>query len=425
MHKKYSLLVIAVALLAIVSVFVATNKTQAAGPPYALHGWAWSDNIGWVSFNSADTGIGSSYVVQASATGDLTGYAWSDSIGWIKFGGLSGYPGSGTVAHLDIATGNVTGWIRACAGTAAGDCSSMTSRTDGWDGWIELSGTNHPTGVTAGTAGVTFNGTNFVGYAWGSDVVGWLQFTPSLSLGGSVPVSCDSNCGIVAVTPVTISSCVPSPSGTLTGSSPWTVNWNPQASGGSPTVPGVYTFSPNPVVSYTTANAGPQSMIFTANDGNGHTSTAVTCGGVTVPTVSTPPATAPGITVKTRDASDPTSVLSSVTTISPGSPFAVSWTVPHVIGLTANCSATTISPATTFDGGWNAASWNSSIATGISAGTDTPTPTTVNTTSIVVPTSGSNTYLLKLSCSYSDGVSAPTTKTSTAILKISSSYRHE
>src|SRR3989344_410792 len=67
----------------------------------------------------------------------VTGYAWSDNIGWIKFDGLSSYPapGSDWVAKANTSTGVFTGWARACAGTVPpGDCSSMASRTDGWDG---------------------------------------------------------------------------------------------------------------------------------------------------------------------------------------------------------------------------------------------------------------------------------------------------
>ena len=112
-----------------------------------------------------------------NTTGELSGYAWSDSIGWIKFGGLSSFPtGSGTTpqnAQLN-SSNKLIGWARACAGTINGDCSTMDSRNDGWDGWISL------TGISADGQypyGVSLNGTDFSGYAWGSDVVGWIDFT--------------------------------------------------------------------------------------------------------------------------------------------------------------------------------------------------------------------------------------------------------
>ena len=105
----------------------------------------------------------------------ITGYAWSDNIGWIKFGGLSGFPGGGSNAAVNAAGTEVTGWARACGGTLSGNCSSMTNHTDGWDGWISLNCAN--TG-TCGTANYKVDvGLGVLsGYAWGGDVVGWVQF---------------------------------------------------------------------------------------------------------------------------------------------------------------------------------------------------------------------------------------------------------
>jgi hypothetical protein len=110
--------------------------------------------------------------VTANADGTLTGYAWSENIGWIKFGGLSSFPsGSGTTAANAAFSGmSLTGWARACAGTAAGDCSSMTDRTDGWDGWIALSGTNY---------GPTLASGHITGYSWGDVNVGWISWDGS------------------------------------------------------------------------------------------------------------------------------------------------------------------------------------------------------------------------------------------------------
>ena len=57
--------------------------------------------------------------------------------------------------------------------------STSGTINSGWDGWIELSGANHATGDTTGNGGVTLNtSTNqFSGYAWGSDVVGWVDMS--------------------------------------------------------------------------------------------------------------------------------------------------------------------------------------------------------------------------------------------------------
>jgi len=167
--------------------FILIPKSQATAGQ-KVYGWAWSENIGWISLNSCtDPSISSScsgadYGVTYDTSGVLSGYAWSPNIGWIKFGGLSDFPvltgSSNTNAFMlmtGVDTGQFYGWARACAGTINGDCSSMTSRTDGWDGWISLDskGTNPYT--------IKFNPNSGVAippaFAWGSSVVGWIDFS--------------------------------------------------------------------------------------------------------------------------------------------------------------------------------------------------------------------------------------------------------
>jgi hypothetical protein len=179
------------------------NPTPAVGPqPGSIKGWAWSSNIGWIKLDG----------INVDASGNLSGYAWSSNIGWIKFGGLSNYPtggAAGAPAKIDMASGKVTGWSRFCAGTANGDCSSMTSRTDGWDGWVELSGANHPTNASgdagsAITSGVKMDAKtgHITGMAWGGEVVGWLNFNAILGVGATTttppcngqPVNPDGSC---------------------------------------------------------------------------------------------------------------------------------------------------------------------------------------------------------------------------------------
>ncbi len=136
----------------------------------AITGWLWSDTIGWISMNCSDTSScgTSNYSVAINTDGTLTGYAWSDNVGWVRFGGLSSFPtGDGTTAANAslIGSGTLTGWARACAGTVGGDCSSMTSRSDGWDGWIALSDSGY---------GPTLSGGHITGYSWGSTNSGWI-----------------------------------------------------------------------------------------------------------------------------------------------------------------------------------------------------------------------------------------------------------
>ena len=131
-----------------------------------VDGWAWSENIGWISFGNCS----SIYGVNIEDDGTMSGYAWSENIGWISFNSteLSGCPSGVCKAIVNLDTGEVSGWARACAGTVNGDCTGAT-RTDGWDGWIKLDGVsvNKTTG-------------DFSGWAWGGDVVGWIHFADAL-----------------------------------------------------------------------------------------------------------------------------------------------------------------------------------------------------------------------------------------------------
>lgn len=167
---KISFLLFAVVLTC--SIFIKSiDKVEAQTITVSLSGFAWSSNIGWINLDSvkADT-----------STGDLSGYGWSSNIGWVSFNAAdnSGCPSGSCAPKVDKNTGKFSGFIRACAGTVAGNCQGA-SRTDGWDGWIELSGSNHTSPDASGNGGVTYDNVNknVVGYAWGSDVVGWIDFT--------------------------------------------------------------------------------------------------------------------------------------------------------------------------------------------------------------------------------------------------------
>ena len=161
-----------------------------AGTEHNMSGWAWSSNIGWISFNCTNelNGCGSvDYGVNKNDDGTLTGYAWSSNIGWIQFGCppgatcLSGFPtGSGTQSmDAKVNGNNLQGWARAL------------SQGQGWDGWISLSGSSG-----SGSYGVdNHDGIHFTGYAWGGDVVGWIQFDASNGVQLSGDVSWDIRSG--------------------------------------------------------------------------------------------------------------------------------------------------------------------------------------------------------------------------------------
>lgn len=138
------------------SLFQKTKIQAAVAGVDELSGWAWSSNIGWVSFNCSDQNVcnGSDYKVKVDlATGNLSGYAWSSNIGWIDFGPSGPYPSAGpnysAKIDLSIVTGVTSGWIKAAQS----------------DGWIKITDAN-----------MNSEWTKLTGWAWGDLVVGWLNF---------------------------------------------------------------------------------------------------------------------------------------------------------------------------------------------------------------------------------------------------------
>jgi len=217
MKKHLSLFTLSIAISTIVVVLFGgqfAGRAHAQSTSASMSGWTWSSNIGWGSASSTqlNAGGGGPYGLTVDGSGNITGYIWSSNIGWIQFGGLSSFPSNGTPsqnANVNLTTGAVTGWARACGGTVSGNCSSMTSRTDGWDGWIELSGANHE----SGSGGVALNpSTNvFSGYAWGSDVVGWVDMS-------GIVLCSSGTCGIPVTTNTLNVYTAGSGSGTVAGS---------------------------------------------------------------------------------------------------------------------------------------------------------------------------------------------------------------
>lgn len=158
-----------------------------AGSGDNLSGWAWVDpetilpldpqgqnlDIGWISFNSTNQGGGINYGVNVASDGLMSGYAWSgggdnpgDFLGWLSFkqSDLTECPLGTCEAKLDRATGEVSGWAK-----------FLAADNRGWDGWVKLRGTAQ----NASPYGVSVSGCDWDGYAWGSDVVGWIHFKGS------------------------------------------------------------------------------------------------------------------------------------------------------------------------------------------------------------------------------------------------------
>lgn len=164
--RKYSTLVIICGILAAVAVALPETRRVEATASGALQGYAWSDTIGWISLS------GSNYGLTIDTGGTVSGYAWSDNIGWISANQseLTGCPSNPCRAKFNGSS--LTGWMKALAGG--------TSYSGGWDGWISLSGSNYGVSESNGTIS---------GYAWGSDVVGWLDFSAATPFGPSATLS--------------------------------------------------------------------------------------------------------------------------------------------------------------------------------------------------------------------------------------------
>ena len=186
-----------------------TLVTQ-AGSEHNVSGWAWSANIGWVSFNctnkqlcsitnqycavdsdcpvsetcSRDTCSTVNYGVNIdTATGNFSGYAWSSNIGWISFQETNppdSYAFNANCSSTCNASNNCTACYKIADQKAYGWAKILTLGDNGWlkmnDSWAN---------------GVTINPTSseFRGFAWNGNSdgsgIGWLSFSCN-----DVPKSC-------------------------------------------------------------------------------------------------------------------------------------------------------------------------------------------------------------------------------------------
>ena len=202
-----------------------TTNTMAAGTTeYAcshnsshkcvdLKGYIWgADNtpfggVGWINMNNTSNGSNTSSGVDYKVSydrndGTLHGYAYSENYGYIKFGdfteGSGKYPVSATCksstntdancnAQIVSVNGSykMVGYARFCFVYKSGCSGTLRSTTElgGYDGWIGFSGTNFS--VTYGTTSNLFSG-----YAWSGgnsdksnknygEGSGWIKMNPN------------------------------------------------------------------------------------------------------------------------------------------------------------------------------------------------------------------------------------------------------
>ena len=145
--------------------FRKTEKIE-AGSGDNVSDWAWSENIGWISFNCSNPELPeprctNNYGVNIdSSTGIFSGYAWSEHIGWISFNSadLVGCPTAPCEAKVNLSNGQVSGWAKVLS-------------VGGGEGWIRLR-KDPDYGVWIDTSA---NPDEFRDWAWSSDF-GWISF---------------------------------------------------------------------------------------------------------------------------------------------------------------------------------------------------------------------------------------------------------
>ncbi len=176
MKKSFLISIVALVLLIAFYVFNKNPEVSKAGSSDNVSGWAWSENIGWISFNCTNEGScgQSNYGVNIDlTTGLFSGYAWSSNIGWISFNtaDLAGCPSGACEARIPSGlTGgtfpkSVTGWAKV-----------LSNNT-----WMSLRGTNPNYGVQleSNSSGTLTTSNNFSGWSWEPEVIGWTSWSGS------------------------------------------------------------------------------------------------------------------------------------------------------------------------------------------------------------------------------------------------------
>ncbi len=157
-----------------VLVFLFVRNKVWAAPTDDMYGWAWSDKIGWTSFNCTNLATcppaGVNYGVDFSAVGAITGWAWSENIGWICFGSTCGGvapDGQPTAASVNLTTGEMRGW---------GQIVNLGNR-----GWVSFSCVDLGTcGVSNYRVTVNFATGIVSGWSWNGNTdgtgIGWMDW---------------------------------------------------------------------------------------------------------------------------------------------------------------------------------------------------------------------------------------------------------
>jgi len=224
-HFKPKSLTIHISLIFVIAVFIIgdliylnskNNNITLAGSGENVTGFAWSENIGWISFNSSDCDTDNNGYIDTDAmvpgcggdntttptynygvnvayqtSGNFSGYAWSSNVGWISFQEGSAPPDNYAFSSncdvptsCDDATDNCTACYNSTTGYVYGWAKILSL---GDDGWIKMRDDN----ITAWNGkgvNVSFTTNDFSGWAWNSN---------GICVGGSNDLSdcsSDTNC---------------------------------------------------------------------------------------------------------------------------------------------------------------------------------------------------------------------------------------
>jgi len=173
---------------------VYTAGSGIMGPGANVFGYGWSSNIGWVSFNCVNDNSCAvvNYGVNADpVTGNFSGYAWSPYIGWVSYRESSAPPDNYAFNANCPSLCNGTNACTACYNVSSQKVYGWAKiRALGDNGWLKMSDDSYPGWNGKGVA-IDITTNDFHGWAWNGNSdpkvgIGWLSYNCI-----DVPTSCN------------------------------------------------------------------------------------------------------------------------------------------------------------------------------------------------------------------------------------------
>ena len=200
-----------ISLIIIVLVYKNNDRAQAASGDN-VSGFAWSENFGWISFNSTECDIDGNGFIDGNgidddldcggdnsstlivdygakvdvATGQMSGFAWSPNIGWIYFGD-SNIP-EALLAEAPTIAGYTKEWPIIHKGSTIAEQLNPIKTVTGWakiltlenDGWMKMMGASIPGGDPYGVV-IDMDTGFFSGWSWNATSTygvgaGWVSY---------------------------------------------------------------------------------------------------------------------------------------------------------------------------------------------------------------------------------------------------------